>query len=121
MHTMQPPAQPSPAQPLDAQPQQTFGGDLAQQATNQLLGGLAAGMAGGMGGGLAAGMAGMAGGDNAAMQQVAAGAALNYLGGLTGKANSDVKTYTGSTLSVVRYYFQAAERRVAHCVLMFFG
>lgn len=91
---------------LRAPYQEQFSGDpLVHQAASQLLGGLAAGVASGMGGQLASGIAGL-GQDNAAMQQVATGVALNYLGGLSGSVNSEVKTYTNSKLAMVRYYFQ---------------
>lgn len=77
-------------------------------------GGIAAALSGAIGQGLAAnvmpaGMNGTSGGD--AMQQMAAGVAMNYLGGIKNYGEQTAVTYTGSTLAVLRYYFQVLRRR----------
>ena len=75
---------------------------LGGQATSQLLGGIvAAGMAGGMAGGVG-------GGGGADSSSVLLQAGLQGMAsGLSRTAAGDsVKSYTGSTLAVLRYYFQ---------------
>ncbi len=62
------------------------------------------------------GLGGDAGGGVAAVQQLAAGAALQMLsgkgGGVAAELEARAATYTGSTLAVLRYYFEVNNRYV---------